>query len=348
VQARLTIRGVRYSRHFRRGTPDYAIQKWLLTTKLAHVQPGATAASGTFAADAAAYLASVAAMPTFATRTQHIEEWVAYFGKSRRRDTITPAEIAAALQMWRTVPPADDKKRNAMRGPTLSAAAVNHRRTALMHLWSTLDGKHAPNPVRSVPKFRRPDVQPRALSYAVIGTILQQLPPGPARARLEVMAHTGLPQLQIMQLTPADIDLTAKTLTVRGRSKGAGTRASVRPLSQAAVTALKAFIAADAWGRFDPSVLRQQFMRACKAAQVPPVTPYALRHSYGTELLRLTGDLHATQALMGHSTPQQTQRYAMGASDTRLQAAIAALDRRKSAPRAKRKAKKSRKTREKA
>ena len=343
VQARLTIRGVRYSRHFRRGTPDYAIQKWLLTTKLKHVQPGATAASGTFAADVAAYLASVAAMPTFQTRKQHIEEWLDYFGKARRRDTITPAEIAAALNLWRTTPRESRHGRNATRTVTLSASACNQRRTALMHLWATLDGRHAPNPVRAVPKFRAPATPPRALPYATIRAILAPLRASKTKARLLVLAHTGLPHAQIAQLTPADVNLRAKTVTVHGRRKGAGTLSSIRPLSREAVAAFKLFAQMEAWGRFSVSTLRIRFRAACVRAGVPPVTPYVLRHSYGTELLRLTGDLHATQALMGHSDPRQTQRYASGASDARLTAAIAALDGAKVGQNAKAVAKKSRK-----
>ena len=340
-QGRIRIRGVRHTRHFPVDTPPYVMQRWLLTTQLRHGQPSPVA-SGRFDQDARAYLDAVAAMPTFQTRKQHVEEWIAEFG-TRQRDSITPAEIRAVLQCWRTTPRTSPHGK-AERTLTLSAASVNHRRTALMHLWTVLDGKHAPNPVRSVPQFRRPAVQPRALPYATIRAILEQMPAGKNRARLEVMAYTGLPQIQIMQLEPSDLDLVAKRVTVRGRAKGHGTGPSVRPLSREAVAAFTAFIKAEAWGRFDPSTLRHRFMAACRRAGVPEVTPYVLRHSYGTELLRLTGDLHATQQLMGHATPQQTQRYAMGANDARLQAAIKALDGRKSPRRAKRVAKTTKKT----
>jgi integrase len=195
-----------------------------------------------------------------------------------------------------------------------------------MHLWTVLDGKHRPNPVRSVPKFRPPAAPPRAISYATIRTILDALRPSATKARLLVLAHTGLPHAQIMQLTPADVDLAARTVTVHGRRKGAGTGSSIRPLSREAVAAFALFAQMNAWGPFSTSSLRTRFRAACVAAKVPPLTPYVLRHSYGTQLLRLTGDLHATQALMGHSDPRQTQRYASGASDARLTAAIQAMD----------------------
>src|SRR6185295_12121548 len=43
----------------------------------------------------------------------------------------------------------------------LSPSAVNKRRTALQHLFTVLDGKSAPNPVKNVPKFREPDPRTR-------------------------------------------------------------------------------------------------------------------------------------------------------------------------------------------
>jgi len=338
TQARLRIKGTLHTRHFPAGTPAYSIQRWLLTTKL-RFGAGATApTSGRFVDDARAYLAAVAAMPTFVTRTQHIEEWIEVFG-TRQRETITPTEIAQVLQVWRTTPRQSPHGRHHTRTVTLSASACNHRRTALMHLWTTLDGKHAPNPVRAVPKFRAPATQPRALSREAVTAILATMRPNVSRARLLVMAATGLPQAQIMAITPADVNLKARTVALQGRRKGAGTQGSVRPLSREGVAAFAQFAKVKAWGPFSASSLRTRFRAACVRAGVPPVTPYVLRHAYITEVLKLTGDLHATQQLAGHKDARQTQRYAMSATDARVQAAIRVLDGRKSATSAKRSAK---------
>lgn len=324
TQARIRLHGVQYSRHFPTGTSAYVMERWLLTTRLAHGQAAPTP-SGLFRDDARVYLAAVAAMPSIATRTKHIEEWVEKFGQ-RRRDSVTAVEIAGVLNGWRTTPRTSPHGRYATRTLILSATAVNHRRTALMHLWTVMDGKGAPNPVRSVPKFREPQTQPRALPYPVIRTILAAMGPTKSHARLLVMAHTGLPQAQLTALTPADVDLCARTVIVPGRRKGGGTRASVRPLTRKGAAAFRLFARRQAWGHFSNGGLRRAFHDACDAAGVPRVTPYVLRHSFGTALLTLTGDLHATQQLMGHATPQQTQRYAMGASDARLKAAVAAMN----------------------
>ena len=323
-QARIRLHGRRYTRHFPEGTPDYAIKRWLLTTQLRHGRPTA-AASGRFDQDARAYLAAVAAMPSIATRTKHIEEWIEAFGP-RQRDTITPPEIAACLHRWRTTPRQSPHGRHATRTVTLSPTAVNHRRTALMHLWTVLDGKHAPNPVRSVPKFREAPTAPKALPFPVIRRILRTIAPSKSKARLYVMAYTGLPPVQLAALRPSDVDIPGRLMTVPGRQKGSGTAASVRPLSRTAAAAFRLFARQQAWGRFSTAGLRDVFREACLRAKVPPSTPYVLRHSFGTRVLALTGDLHAAQALLGHSTPQQTQRYAQGARDARLQAAMTALE----------------------
>jgi hypothetical protein len=73
-------------------------------------------------------------MPTHNERVAHIELWKSEFGQ-RRRDTIETSGIDAVLNRWLAA--------------RLAASTVKHRRTALLHLWSRLDGKHAANPVRA-------------------------------------------------------------------------------------------------------------------------------------------------------------------------------------------------------
>jgi hypothetical protein len=44
---------------------------------------------------------------------------------------------------------------------------------ALAHLWSTLDGKNAANPLRDVPVFEEPEAEPRNLPPALVTSILE-------------------------------------------------------------------------------------------------------------------------------------------------------------------------------
>lgn len=277
------------------------------------------ASVGGFSADADRYLKAVAAMTSIADRTRDVLAWAAVFG-GRQRSTITAADVAAQLAIWRK---------------TLSAASVNHRRTALMHLWRVLDGRSAANPVRETRKSREPDALPRGVPYEIVRRMLNRLAPSKSRARLKVMAFTGLPHAQIETLALADIDLTRRTLIIHGRKKGTGTPARAVPLGAEGVEALEEFIAAEAWGHFSRGGLRKAFMEARRKeiaatpttrAALESMRPYDLRHSFGTAVYAATGDIRATQVLMGHSRVEMTQRYTLGAVDARLTAAVAALD----------------------
>jgi integrase len=79
--------------------------------------------------------------------------------------------------------------------------------------------------------------------------------------------------------------------------------------------------------------MRQSFQRACRRVEtefaeagtsidLSDVTPYDLRHSHATELLRATGDPHKTQRLMLHRELATTLRYVRAAVDPVLEAAL--------------------------
>lgn len=305
IRAQIRIRGVLHRKHFPHGTDPVTIRQWLLATEIRYRKAGT--APGRFRSDAETYLKAVAAMPTYAERQQHIAEWIAVFGDDLR-SAITSDQIRAQLHAWKAAGKA--------------ASTVNHRRTALMHLYRVLDGKSAANPVKDVPKFREPSPLPRALSAAAISRLLRQLT-GKDKARAWVMAYTGIPHAQLQQIGPEHVNTKAKTVIVPGRKKGAGTAASVRQLTTKGAKAFQMMAKAKAWGPFDRWAFRRAIRAACEAATIdPPIRPYDLRHFFGTELYRRSGDLRAVQILMGHSTPTLTHRYTLGAVDPRVAAAV--------------------------
>lgn len=283
-----------------------------------------TAAEG-FRKDAESYLKAVAGMTSYTDRKRDIDFWIGVFG-DRPRDTITSAEIAAALASARS-----------MKATPLSASALNHRRTALAHLWRVLDGKAARNPVRDVPKRREPDAEPRGLSYALIEKIFKAMADSKTKARLMVMAWTGIPPAQLKTIEPADVD--ARSVYVRGRAKGHGTKGRIVPLSPQGVSAFKAFIRADAFGPFNRKDMWKVFRLACKKVEAASqktkrpislagIRPYDLRHSFGTQVYAASGDIRATQILMGHAKPEMTHRYTLGAVDEQVGKALAAFSKR--------------------
>lgn len=331
--AHIRIRGVLHRRHFPNGTAIVKVKQWLLKTELKY-RGNPLAVPGTFEHDAARYLEIVKAMPTYAQRAQHVQEWITAFGTTPR-DEITAAMIQQQLTIWRsterqvkqrTKKGADQRYRTLI----LSAAAVNKRRTALMHLFTVLDGKAGQNPVRDVPKFSTPTEQPRGLDYATIRKIFTAMPASKSKARLMVMAYTGIPPAQMKRISPEDADLTGMTVSLVGRRKGRGTQGRLIPLTTAGVKAFQMMAREGAFGPFANSTLRVTFSRACRTALGRDgLTPYDLRHSFGTEVYRSSGDIRATQVLMGHSTPQLTHRYTLNAVEQRLTDALRQFGKRR-------------------
>jgi integrase len=288
--------------------------------------------SGTMAGDVAAYLALVTEMPSIDQRTYDLRCWVTVLGADRPRRSVTARELTTVLNGWKA--------------GGLAAGTCNRRRTALMHLWHRLDGKSAPNPLRDVPRFREPDALPRGRSYALLEQILSAMVPSKTRARLQAIAYLGLAQSELKRLDRRqDWNRKAGTLTIRGRAKGAGTPTRVIKLTTHGTAALRELERRDAWGRFSNSTLGRCWHAAIarvrlEVPDLPEIRPYDLRHSLGTELYRLTGDLKAVKEYLGHASLKTTERYMHAAVAEGVARAAAAFTqahrprkRRKPAPR---------------
>lgn len=302
------------SKVFPPGTSLLLIRQWRENVRAIHKAQPVTLPQRPqgFAADAARYLEAVKGMPSYSDRERDIQQWVAAFGDTPR-SAITSADIRTQLARWQELGKA--------------ASTLNHRRTALMHLYAVLDGKAAQNPVRDVPKYREPAPEPRALSRAVIETIFKAMPETKTKARLLVMAETGLPPATIKRLTKDDVDLKGRSFWLPARHKGKGARGRRLPLSERGVQAFALFAKLEAWGDYSNSSVHASFRRACNKLGIPKgVSPYWLRHSFGTEVYLKTGDIRATKELMQHSAIKMTERYTLGAVDARAEAAIRALD----------------------
>lgn len=269
--------------------------------------------TGTLGADVTRYLRDYCTgRPHHDERQRHLQLWVDALGEDTQRHAITKDDIARVLHDWRL---------------TLAADTCNKRRTALLALYHALDGRGASNPVREIPKFRAPDALPRGLDYRLIERALKKLPQCKTRARLAVLAYTGIRAGQLMKLTPDDWDDRQHVLTVPGTAKGRGTKPYVVPLSERARLALKAFDRLDAWGSFTWAPMARMWKAAAEKAKLPAGTrPYDLRHSFGTAIYRATGDIQAARKLLGHSSLRVTERYTLAAVPAQQLAAIAAFD----------------------
>ncbi len=143
--------------------------------------------------------------------------------------------------------------------------------------------------------------------------------------------------MSIQRLTARDLDLQAGTLVRPERRKGGGSKRELLPLTDQGIRALQSML--DHKGLTEPFsryVMYGEFKRACKRVEkvqgisLAGVRPYDLRHSYGTELYRLTGDERAVQKLLGHVKIETTHRYTLGGVDERLKSAVRAFNGSKS------------------
>jgi len=248
-------------------------------------------------------------MPTYAQRADHLTLWLDALGRTTLRAAITPSDIRAVLQQWATA--------------GLAPATLNKRRSALMHVWSVLDGKGARNPVRDVPKFAVPDPLPRGRDPHEVDTLLRAAPHCRSRAVCRLMLWTGLRPEEVRRLQPDDVDLEQGILVARTAKGG---RARVVPLTSQARDAWREFLAVRA---YDPEHPRVKTPKRKPPGHVPHAAPlnrwlqqhtgiptlrvYDLRHSYGTALARRQTRLDVIGALMGHSTLELTRRYTLAA-----------------------------------
>jgi integrase len=319
----LRVGGKQYERRY---TPDSNLDRlkrarddWRVELEQAHPER----LHGTLAADVAAYLETLPAGPR-AAQARLLRHWVAALG-SEPRHALTALQLRQTLARWQ------DKG--------AAASTLNHRRQALLNLYSALDGKHAHSPVKEVPRTPEPPAEARGIPVAVVTLILQQLEPSKTKARLLVMATTGLPQAQIARLQPRDVDLRHMTVFVTPRRKGGGVPGRTLPLSRAAVEAFKQFTAYQAWGDFARASVAASFKRAVTKAKrhwqqtvktrwpAPErLRPYDLRHAFLTEVYRRTGDLQAVAELALHANLSMTARYTRGAVSETAQRAVSKLD----------------------
>lgn len=313
---------------------DYRSESWPLDTPVSEMtdwlkeQRGdgaktSRAGHKSFQKDAETYLEKVQALPTYTQRVRHITLWAVAFAGQRRRK-ITSAQIRGQRDRW------------LLEG--LAPHTVNLRLRALSNLWTVLDGRRAPNPVREVPEATEPDPEPRALPYWLAERIVDALPARAVleRAQAQLMITSGLAPVELSRLVPRHWQ--GSTLFVQGRRKGSGGASRTIPLSDAAREALAAFSAARGWDKLPSKQFYRLFRKACDRvaddplvlddatrAQLRQVAPYDLRHTYATALYRASGDAHAAANILGHRSKETTARYIAAAMGERTQKAVTEL-----------------------
>lgn len=286
---------------------------------------GRRSRSGTLRGDVEAFLAKpeIAAQKYVGQLATSLARWVAVLGGERPRAGITRDEIEAVIQGWLKV---------------FAEPTVYHRRSALLLVFTVLDGAGAANPVKETTCPRSWIPADHSVPFATLRAIVAAMPDGrypkkgirqPSVAKLvaAVIIAVGLRAVDLLKVRSRDVDLSAAAFLWPASEKGQGVAARRTPLSAEGVAALRAYLAAGA-PRFHPAAVSHSFKRSARRIDGPdtPIHLYSLRHSIGADAYRETRDLATVGRLLNHAPGSRaTAQYAQGANADVDRAAVAAL-----------------------
>jgi len=156
-----------------------------------------------------------------------------------------------------------------------------------------------------------PEEKRHAYSDADIAALLE-VADAQDRALILLGAHGGLRVSEALALEWAAVNLQAGTLRV---TAGKGGKARTIALSGALRAALAAWKAeSQGSGHVLPyrtaTRARQRLQAVCRAAGVTYLGVHSLRHTCGTRLAAIAGDLRVAARHLGHSSTTTTQTYA--------------------------------------
>lgn len=318
-----------HTKTFPLSTPRAEIEAWRAREALQYGAAQRAPAADSLQARVQAYLTRRRAqqMPTVKQRAAHLELWLQALGRDRSPHSVTSAEIDQVLESWHT--------------EELGRGTVRKRRTALQSFFAWLHGKTGSNPVKGTINPTPPKAEAREIAYPLIERAIAAMPvwraatPGAPRVRslapirCRVIAYVGLPPGILQAVLPDDLSLHARTVRVPGRKKGEGTEPRTLRLTDEGLAAFTAFHQANAYGSFATESLNRAFKRGCKrGAGLNPKTVhlYDLRHSFLTQVYRVTRDLATVGRLGLHAEGSVvTERYARGANADVDAAAAAAF-----------------------
>ena len=297
LAATVKVNGIQRELRFPAGTPLKSIRarRDELRASLRTLPAGER---HTLAHDAERYLDQVKStlLATFDDRRRDLSMWLPRFG--HLRTLALPSHIAvlnAQMHDWRR---------------TLAASSCNHRRHALIHLVRLLYGRRAAIDLIDLVRFPPAAPKPRWVRRSHLDAVLAHLTPGSkTAARLQMMHWTGMRPSQMGRLTRTDFHLD-EPIPYVDVPRGKGGRQAAVPLVDEAVSAARAFIAADAFGPWSCPSANKAIRVAARKANHDPFTVYQIRHSFATWLRHAGADLADIRDLYGHTDADTTRIYA--------------------------------------
>jgi len=199
-----------------------------------------------------------------------------------------------------------------------SNETARSRRAALrsFYAWAMTAGHTTTNPALSLPSVRPTPPMPRPAPDTAIRDALQAAGPR-ERLMIRLAAEVGLRRAEIAALHTGDVqrDAYGWVLWVRGKGQ------KVRRLPIPADLAQELRQRGDGWvfpGRAEGHLSPRWVGKVVGGLLPGELTAHTLRHRFATETYAIDHDILAVQQLLGHASPNTTQRYvALPAEDLR-------------------------------
>ncbi len=285
-------------------------------------------AAGSFRADVATYLAKpeIDAQKYVHQVRGYLELWIDALGGERTRASIERHEIEAVIQGW--------LKR--FREPT-----VYHRRSALLQLFTVLDGEDAANPVKATTCPQAWVPRDQSVPFATLRAIVDAMPdvryvkkgitrPSAAKLACGVIIAVGIRAVDLLKVRPRDFRVAVdgrREFLWPASEKGEGVQAKWTPLSTEGEAGFDAYVAAG-MPRFIPEAISHSFKRAARKIDGAdtPIHLYSMRHSIGADVYRAKGDTETVGRLLHHAPGSRcSAQYAIGAHAAVDRAAVDAV-----------------------
>ena len=251
------------------------------------------------------WMAAGSASPaTISLRRRTIGSLLAHAGDDAELDTVTPMQIARWL----------GSQKAAWTRTTYRAGAV------AFFSWLQASGQRVDDPTATLPKARKPRSVPDPVDAAVLHRMFLAPLSGRSLAYITLAAFAGLRVSEIAAMHAGQVE--GEWLRIKGK----GGHTAMLPMHER-IGRLAVAHASGFWfpGMYDghvrPSSVSQTIKRAMLAAGAPPTAhAHQLRHGFGTELMKQTGDIRVVSELMRHASIQTTMGYTFVSDDRRLNA----------------------------
>lgn len=232
-----------------------------------------------------------------------VAHFLPHFG-ARPLDEITKSDIVRYLNCRRaqmTASPGHKKRRQ------ISESTVRRERSLLQAIFERAieEGRDFRNPFRGI-KRGKGKPRTRVLSLDEEAKLLDALHPRFQRF-VRFALGTGARLEEIRGIDPdRDVNWQDGTVHVLGKFK----KERDIPMQSDAQTALVEQIEAEGrlWKQ-NPQRLREVLAQGAERAKIPPITPHALRHTFGTRWLQAGGDIYKLSKILGHSSVAVTEAH---------------------------------------